>query len=126
VVAIRCRITLEPEQAVTVNIVTGIGETRAAAVALAKSGRKPSDIMTEAAFRNAYTVLQAIGGSTNAVIHFTAVAARLGYASFGPAWYIQPATGLAAAFTHTACAPSPSLPPPSPSLPSPPPAPSPP
>lgn len=50
----------------------------AAAVALAKSGRKPSDIMTEAAFRNAYTVLQAIGGSTNAVIHFTAVAARLG------------------------------------------------
>jgi dihydroxy-acid dehydratase len=34
--------------------------------------------MTEAAFRNAYTVLQAIGGSTNAVIHFAAVAARLG------------------------------------------------
>jgi dihydroxy-acid dehydratase len=50
----------------------------AAAVKLAAAGRKPSDIMTEAAFRNAFTVLQAIGGSTNAVIHFAAVAGRLG------------------------------------------------
>ncbi|MBC7637179.1 MAG: dihydroxy-acid dehydratase [Acetobacteraceae bacterium] len=50
----------------------------AAAVKLAASGRKPSDIMTKAAFRNAMTVLQAIGGSTNALIHFTAVAGRLG------------------------------------------------
>ena len=50
----------------------------AAAVRLAASGRKPSDIMTKAAFRNALTVLQAIGGSTNALIHFTAVAGRLG------------------------------------------------
>ena len=50
----------------------------AAAIKLAKNGTKPSDIMTEAAFRNAFTVLQAIGGSTNAVIHFTAIAGRLG------------------------------------------------
>ena len=50
----------------------------AAAVKLAASGRKPSDIMTAAAFRNAFTVLQAIGGSTNAVVHFTAIAGRLG------------------------------------------------
>ncbi|HEY0420515.1 MAG TPA: IlvD/Edd family dehydratase [Acetobacteraceae bacterium] len=50
----------------------------AAAVRLAQSGRRPSDIMTPAAFRNALTVLQAIGGSTNGLIHFTAVAARLG------------------------------------------------
>ncbi len=49
-----------------------------AAVALAKSGLKPSDIMTRAAFRNALTVLQAIGGSTNGLIHFTAAAGRLG------------------------------------------------
>ena len=34
--------------------------------------------MTEAAFRNALTVLQAIGGSTNALVHLTAVARRLG------------------------------------------------
>src|SRR5204863_10109629 len=31
-----------------------------------------------AAFRNALTVLQAIGGSTNALVHLTAVARRLG------------------------------------------------
>jgi dihydroxy-acid dehydratase len=50
----------------------------AAAVKLAASGATPRKIMTKAAFRNAFTVLQAIGGSTNAVIHFTAVAGRLG------------------------------------------------
>jgi dihydroxy-acid dehydratase len=49
-----------------------------AAVALAQSGLTPSRIMTRAAFRNALTVLQAIGGSTNGLIHFTAVAGRLG------------------------------------------------
>src|ERR1700760_2999291 len=43
-----------------------------------KGGPKPSEIMTEAAFRNALTVLQAIGGSTNALVHLTAVARRLG------------------------------------------------
>ena len=43
-----------------------------------KQGPKPSEIMTEAAFRNALTVLQAIGGSTNALVHLTAVARRLG------------------------------------------------
>ena len=52
----------------------------AAAVRLAASGRRPSDIMTKAAFQNALTVLQAIGGSTNGLIHFTAIAARLGIA----------------------------------------------
>jgi dihydroxy-acid dehydratase len=41
-------------------------------------GPKPSEIMTPAAFRNALTVLQAIGGSTNALVHLTAVARRLG------------------------------------------------
>ena len=39
---------------------------------------RPSEIMTAAAFRNALTVLQAIGGSTNALVHLTAVARRLG------------------------------------------------
>jgi dihydroxy-acid dehydratase len=52
----------------------------AAAVRLANSGTTPRQIMTSAAFRNAFTVLQAIGGSTNAVIHFTAIAGRLGIA----------------------------------------------
>ncbi|CAH2599137.1 putative dehydratase IlvD1 [Rhodovastum atsumiense] len=49
-----------------------------AAVRLAAEGLRPRDILTPAALRNAFTVLQAIGGSTNAVIHFTAIAGRLG------------------------------------------------
>jgi dihydroxy-acid dehydratase len=49
------------------------------AVLMAESGGpKPSAIMTRAAFRNALVVMQAIGGSTNALIHLTAVAGRLG------------------------------------------------
>ncbi|MCE2488436.1 MAG: dihydroxy-acid dehydratase [Anaerolineae bacterium] len=48
------------------------------AVALAENRLTPSRIMTEAAFDNALRVLQAIGGSTNAVIHLTAIAGRLG------------------------------------------------
>jgi dihydroxy-acid dehydratase len=38
----------------------------------------PSDIVTPEAVRNALTVLLAIGGSTNAVIHLTAIAGRAG------------------------------------------------
>lgn len=49
-----------------------------AAVRLARNGPRPSAVMTPSAFRNAFTVLQAIGGSTNALIHFTAIAGRLG------------------------------------------------
>jgi dihydroxy-acid dehydratase len=50
----------------------------AAAIRLARDGLTPKRIMTKAAFTNAFTVLQAIGGSTNGVIHFTAIAGRLG------------------------------------------------
>ena len=52
--------------------------TGARAVALAAEKLKPSDIMTEAAFGNALRVLQAIGGSTNGLVHLTAIAGRLG------------------------------------------------
>ena len=48
------------------------------AVALAHSGLTPARIMNDAAFDNALRVLQAIGGSTNAVIHLSAIAGRLG------------------------------------------------
>ncbi len=48
------------------------------AVALAHRRLTPARVMTEAAFDNALRVLQAIGGSTNAVIHLTAIAGRLG------------------------------------------------
>ena len=39
---------------------------------------RPSRIMTEPAFENALRLLLAIGGSTNAIIHLTAIAGRLG------------------------------------------------
>lgn len=48
------------------------------AVTLADNGLTPDQIMTEGAFENALRVLQAIGGSTNAIIHLTAIAGRLG------------------------------------------------
>lgn len=51
-------------------------ETGANAVAVAKSTRKPQDILTNESFFNAITVLQAIGGSTNAVVHLLAIANR--------------------------------------------------
>jgi dihydroxy-acid dehydratase len=50
-----------------------------AAVALATNrAPRPADLLTPAAFRNAMVVLQAIGGSTNGLIHLTAIAGRLG------------------------------------------------
>ncbi|MBP0574482.1 dihydroxy-acid dehydratase, partial [Mycobacterium tuberculosis] len=48
-----------------------------AAVRLAVDGGPcPSDLLTPAAFRNALVALQAIGGSTNGIIHLTAIAGR--------------------------------------------------
>jgi len=47
-------------------------------VKMAEDVFTPDKIMTEAAFRNAFRILQAIGGSTNGLIHMTAVAGRLG------------------------------------------------
>jgi dihydroxy-acid dehydratase len=48
------------------------------AVQLAEKRVTPLSIMTPKAFSNALAVLHAIGGSTNALIHLTAVAARCG------------------------------------------------
>ena len=50
----------------------------ARAVALAKEEIRPSRIMDARALRNAMVVLQAIGGSTNGLVHLTAIAGRLG------------------------------------------------
>ncbi|MGE3144327.1 MAG: IlvD/Edd family dehydratase [Pseudorhodoplanes sp.] len=46
------------------------------AAAMAKGGAKPSEILTRDAFRNAIVLLQAIGGSTNGVVHLSAIAGR--------------------------------------------------
>jgi dihydroxy-acid dehydratase len=47
-------------------------------VDLAREGIRPSQIMTRQAFENAMTLLCALGGSTNAVVHLPAIAGRLG------------------------------------------------
>ncbi len=52
--------------------------TGIAAVGLIGSGRTPDKIITEKSVENALRVLLAIGGSTNAIIHLTAIAGRAG------------------------------------------------
>lgn len=52
-------------------------ETGRQIVRLVKKDIKPSDIMTKKSFENAIRLLMAIGGSTNSVIHLTAIAKRL-------------------------------------------------
>ncbi|GAB7522254.1 IlvD/Edd family dehydratase [Paraburkholderia sp. 2C] len=48
------------------------------AVAMIKAGLTPAKILTPKAIENALRVLLAIGGSTNGIIHLTAIAGRLG------------------------------------------------
>jgi len=52
--------------------------TGALAVDLIKNPICPSEVITKASVENALRVLLALGGSTNAIIHLTAVAGRLG------------------------------------------------
>jgi dihydroxyacid dehydratase/phosphogluconate dehydratase len=47
-------------------------------VAMVAAGTRPSSVLTPAGFGNALTVLAAVGGSTNAIIHLCAVAGRRG------------------------------------------------
>lgn len=49
------------------------------AVALARSGQTPADFITSTSLENAFRMLCAVGGSTNAVIHLEAIAGRLGH-----------------------------------------------
>jgi dihydroxy-acid dehydratase len=50
----------------------------AAVIELIKKGIRPSDIMTREAFENAITVVIALGGSTNAVLHLIGMAHAAG------------------------------------------------
>ena len=45
---------------------------------LLKANIRPRDIMTRPAFENAMTVVMALGGSTNAVLHLLAMAHAAG------------------------------------------------
>ncbi|MGE5615668.1 MAG: IlvD/Edd family dehydratase [Bacillota bacterium] len=64
--------------AVTADRIRVAERTGSTAVAIAKQKLTPDKVLTEKAFENALRVLLAIGGSTNGVIHVTAIAGRLG------------------------------------------------
>ena len=51
---------------------------RRAVLGMLKTGLRPRDIMTKAALQNALTIVMALGGSTNAVLHFIAIGRALG------------------------------------------------
>jgi dihydroxy-acid dehydratase len=53
-------------------------ESGKAAVALIHRPIRPSEVITQKSVENAYRVLMAVGGSTNAIVHLAAVAGRLG------------------------------------------------
>lgn len=54
---------------------------RSAAEMAKRGGPKPSELVTPASVRNGMIALQAIGGSTNGLIHLTAIAGRAGVAA---------------------------------------------
>ncbi len=54
--------------------------TGRAAVRIAQAGPRPSQVLSPASFENAITVLMALGGSTNAIVHLLAIARRAGIA----------------------------------------------
>jgi dihydroxy-acid dehydratase len=53
--------------------------TGSVAVQMARSRLTIDQVLTEQAFENAMRVLLAIGGSTNAIVHLTAIAGRMGF-----------------------------------------------
>ncbi len=65
--------------AVTADRIRVAEETGARAVQMAVDGLTIDKILTVKAFENAMRVLLAIGGSTNAIVHLTAIAGRLGH-----------------------------------------------
>ncbi|WP_418320192.1 IlvD/Edd family dehydratase [Piscinibacter sakaiensis] len=64
--------------AVTADRIRIAERSGACAVRMAAEGLTPQRILTAQAFENALRVLLAIGGSTNALIHLTAIAGRAG------------------------------------------------
>jgi dihydroxy-acid dehydratase len=54
-------------------------QTGKVAVKIAADDFKPSKFLTIKNFENALTVLSAVGGSTNGIVHLTAMAGRLGF-----------------------------------------------
>ncbi|MDH4047655.1 MAG: dihydroxy-acid dehydratase [Gammaproteobacteria bacterium] len=66
------------QEAVSPNKIADCQRAGAAVVNLLKENIRPSDILTKEAFENAITVVIALGGSTNAVLHLLAIAYEAG------------------------------------------------
>jgi dihydroxy-acid dehydratase len=66
------------QAAVSSHKVKDCNDAGAAVLNLLKKGIRPLDIMTRKAFENAITVVIALGGSTNAVLHLLAIAHTAG------------------------------------------------
>jgi dihydroxy-acid dehydratase len=66
------------QDAISGNKISDCERAGAAVVELLRRNIRPSDIMTREAFENAITVVIALGGSTNAVLHLLAIAAEAG------------------------------------------------
>jgi dihydroxy-acid dehydratase len=66
--------------AVTADRIRIAERTGAQAIAMVEKRLTPDRILTPKSFENALRVLLAIGGSTNAIIHLTAIAGRMGVA----------------------------------------------
>ncbi|MGN8160362.1 IlvD/Edd family dehydratase [Salinisphaera sp. SWV1] len=64
--------------AVTSDRMRAAEQSGTTAVQMARAGLTPEAILTREAFENALRVLLAIGGSTNGIIHLTAIAGRMG------------------------------------------------
>ena len=64
--------------AVTADRIRAAERSGTLAVEMAKAKRTPDQVITAKSIENALRVLLAIGGSTNGVIHLTAIAGRLG------------------------------------------------
>ena len=64
--------------AVTADRIRIAEQTGAQAVQMARDGMTIDKILTPEAFENAMRVLLAIGGSTNGIVHLTAIAGRMG------------------------------------------------
>jgi dihydroxy-acid dehydratase len=66
------------QNAVSTNKMDDCRAAGAAVMNLLEKDIKPSDVMTREAFENAITVVIALGGSTNAVLHLLAMASTVG------------------------------------------------
>ncbi|MBK9470762.1 MAG: cyclic beta 1-2 glucan synthetase [bacterium] len=83
IVAIRCRLTIEPYEAVTLNIMTGVGETREIAVGLADKyqDRRLADRVLELAWTHGQVLLRQLNATESDAQLYGRLASSIIYAN---------------------------------------------